>query len=139
MTIPRELAFSVEEYRRRVGCVQERMAERGLDGIVLFGPHNIAYLTGMDSENLFDFQCLIVPAEGEPILVILDFEEARAANSVGAGRTVSYHAFDDPIDAVLAQVAVLDRAEARRRKPASTSRATALTRPPRPIAGLLGE
>src|SRR3954462_6056887 len=67
----------------------------------------------MDSENLFDFQCLIVPADAEPVLVILDFEEARAANSVGAGRVVSYHAFDDPIDAVLAQVRALGLAGGR--------------------------
>ena len=89
------------------------MAQRNLDGLLLFSPHNVFYLSGMDSENLFDFQCLIVPAEGEPVLVILDFEEARAANSVGAGRPVSYHAFDDPIEAVLAQLEALDLTEAR--------------------------
>ena len=59
MTIPRELAFPVEEYRRRVARVHARMADRKLDAIILFGPHNIAYLTGMDSENLFDPQACI--------------------------------------------------------------------------------
>src|SRR5260221_8505584 len=88
------------------------MAERNLDALLVFSPHNVFSLSGMDSENLFDFQALIVPADGEPILVILDFEEARAANSVGFGRPVSYHAFDDPVAAVLAQVRALGLAGA---------------------------
>ena len=107
MPIPHEPAFQPAEFAARLATVRRGMAERDLDGLMLFSPHNIFYLSGMDSENLFDFQCLIVPAAGEPVLVILDFEEARAANSVGAGRTVSYHAFDDPIAAVLAQLKAL--------------------------------
>ncbi|MFO1378744.1 MAG: Xaa-Pro peptidase family protein [Steroidobacteraceae bacterium] len=107
MAIPHEPVFDAAEYDRRLRAVRAGMAERNLDGLLVFSPHNVFYLCGMDSENLFDFQCLIVPREGELVLVILDFEEARAANSVGAGRTVSYHAFDDPIQAVLDQVAAL--------------------------------
>jgi Xaa-Pro dipeptidase len=113
MPIPHEPAFERSEYDARLAMVRRGMAERSLDGLLLFSPHNVFYLSGMDSENLFDFQCLIVPADGEPVLVILDFEEARAANSVGAGRSVSYHAFDDPIQAVLTQLASLGLTEAR--------------------------
>ena len=99
MTIPRELAFTVEEYRGRVARVQARMAARGLDAIVLFGPHNIAYLTGMDSENLFDPQACIVAAQGDPILVILDFELGRCMNSSWIEKPVIYGQFDDPVAA----------------------------------------
>ena len=113
MAIPHEPAFDASEYAARLGAVRLGMAERQIDGLLLFSPHNVFYLSGMDSENLFDFQCLIVPAQGEPVLVILDFEEARAANSVGYGRTVSYHAFDDPITAVLAQLDALGLARRR--------------------------
>ena len=86
MAIPHEPAFARDEYESRIAKVRRGMAERGLDGLVVFSPHSIYYLAGMDSENLFDFQCLIVPASGEPTLVILDFEEARAENSVGLGQ-----------------------------------------------------
>lgn len=115
MTIPHEPVFEPSEYARRLAAVRAGMAERDLDALLVFSPHNVFYLCGMDSENLFDFQCLIVPAAAslEPVLVILDFEEARAANSVGAGRTVSYHAFDDPIEAVVAQVRELGLAGGR--------------------------
>jgi Xaa-Pro dipeptidase len=99
MTIPREVAFPVDEYRRRVARVHGRMAERGLDAIVLFGPHNIAYLTGMDSENLFDPQACIVAAGSDPTLVILDFELGRFANSAWLEKPVTYGQFDDPVAA----------------------------------------
>jgi len=113
MAIPHLPAFDAAEYAARLQTVRRGMAERDIDGLLLFSPHNVFYLCGMDSENLFDFQCLIVPITGEPVLVILDFEEARAANSVGAGRVVSYHAFDDPVAAVLAQVKELGLSTAR--------------------------
>jgi Xaa-Pro aminopeptidase len=117
MPIPHEPAFDPAEYAARTATVRATMAERGLDALLVFSPHNVFYLSGMDSENLFDFQCLIVPADAstEPVLVILDFEEARAANSVGFGRSVSYHAFDDPIGAVVAQLDALGLTEKGRR------------------------
>ena len=104
MAIPHEPAFPRSEFEGRVAAAQASLAARGLDAILLFGPHNVFYLSGMDSENLFDFQCLIVGREGEPTLVILDFEEARAANTVGYGQPVSYHAFDDPVAIVADQL-----------------------------------
>lgn len=105
MTIPRELAFPVAEYRDRVARVQARMAARGLDAVVLFGPHNIAYLTGMDSENLFDPQACIVAASGDPVLVILDFELGRCMNSSWIEKPVIYGQFDDPVAAFASAIA----------------------------------
>ena len=99
MTIPREAVFPVDEYRRRVVRVHTRMAERQLDAIVLFGPHNIAYLTGMDSENLFDSQACILAAGRDPVLVILDFEIGRFENSSWLEKPVLYGQFDDPVAA----------------------------------------
>ena len=54
MSVCREPAFAEGEYRRRLAAVHARMAQRQLDGILLFGAHNVNYLTGMDSENLFE-------------------------------------------------------------------------------------
>jgi Xaa-Pro dipeptidase len=80
MTIPKTPAFSVAEYRRRLAIVQRGLAERGLDGLVLFSPGNINYLTGMDSENLFDIQACILACGGDPVLVVFDFERGRFGN-----------------------------------------------------------
>lgn len=113
MTVPREAAFAVEEYRGRIARVHAGMAERGLDAIVLFGPHNIAYLTGMDSENLFDPQACILAAGKDPELVILDFELGRFENSAWLEKPVLFGQFDDPVAAFAQAVAAAGLARSR--------------------------
>ena len=100
MSMRREPAFAVSEYRRRTSAVHARMREHGLDGLVLFGPHNINYLTGMDSENLFDPQACIVADGDDPVLVILDFERGRFQNSSWLPSAIEFDAFADPTLAV---------------------------------------
>jgi Xaa-Pro dipeptidase len=79
--IPLELAFEVGEYRDRLAKVHAAMAGRELDGLLLFGPHNIYYLSGMDSETVYPDQALVVPQGREPVLVLSMLEAGRAANS----------------------------------------------------------
>ena len=97
MSTPRDPAFTEAEYRRRLAVVHTRMAQRGLDGIVLFGAHNINYLTGMDSEDLFDPQACVVAAGADPVLVILDFERGRFDNSAWLAAPVEFDGFADPV------------------------------------------
>lgn len=104
MTIPNVPAFSTQEYQRRLGAVWGGMAERGLHALVLFSPSNIYYLTGMDSENLFDVQACIVPLRGDPVMVIFDFERGRFQNSAWLAEPVTYGGFDDPIAVVVAEL-----------------------------------
>ena len=85
MSIPREPAFEVAEYRRRLQRVQTAMTEKEWDLLLLFSPHNVFYLSGMDSENLFDYQCLLVPQDRDPVLIISHFEEARSEKLLLAG------------------------------------------------------
>lgn len=102
MSIPNEPAFPAREYRRRLEATWQGIAGRGLDGLVLVSPSNIYYLAGMDSENLFDLQALIVPAHADPVLVIFDFERGRFENSAWLPKPVTYGGFEDPIGAVVA-------------------------------------
>ncbi len=101
MSIPREPAFDDTEYRRRLERVQTSMADRGLDAVLLFSPHNVFYLSGMDSENLFDYQCLLVPRDRDPVLIISHFEKACSENSCWLEVVRVYGPFEDPIDATL--------------------------------------
>ena len=105
MTIPRQPAFGLAEFRRRWEGVRGEMEEAGVDILVTFGPHNVFYLTGMDSENLFDYQCAIISADRDaPVLVIFEFELARAENSALVDDIRSYGPFDDPIAFTIAQL-----------------------------------
>ena len=106
MTIPRQPAFGLGEFRRRWEAIRRAMETTGVDVLATFSPHNVFYLTGMDSENLFDYQCAILDLEQEgPSLVIFEFELARAENSVVVDDIRSYGPFDDPISFTLEQLA----------------------------------
>jgi Xaa-Pro aminopeptidase len=75
------------------------MDERGLAALLLFSPHNVNYLCGMDSENWFDFQCLFVMPDRDPVLLIFDFELARWQNSSVVEDVRAYAPSEDPLEA----------------------------------------
>jgi Xaa-Pro dipeptidase len=97
VTIPRQLAFERGEFEERLRLVRERMQARRLDALLLFGPGNIYYLSGHENDNLADVQCLVVPAAGEPVLVLFFFEAGRAANTSWLENVVLYGIGDDPV------------------------------------------
>jgi Xaa-Pro dipeptidase len=53
-------AFSLADYRRRQAAVRARVADLGLDALVVTFPDNINYLTGFDSLGYLWYQALIV-------------------------------------------------------------------------------
>lgn len=73
-----ESAFPKEEYGRRLDRLRERMADQGLDLILLSGPENIFYLCGQQTPGYYTFQALCVPASGEPFLVLRRLEAMNA-------------------------------------------------------------
>lgn len=79
MEIRRENAFGEEEFAARRAKVRAGMAGAGIDTLVLHSASNIYYLCGHHSLNLWDYQCLVVPAEGQPFMLLWHFEEGRFA------------------------------------------------------------
>jgi Xaa-Pro dipeptidase len=69
-----ESAFPAAEYGARCARVREVLAARGLDAAVFTGPENIFYLTGQQTPGYYTFQCLIFPAEGEPLFLLRQLE-----------------------------------------------------------------
>jgi Xaa-Pro dipeptidase len=96
MTVPRELAFEIPEFRARLAAVRAQMAERDLDALVLFGPQNVCYVSGLDNDNLSDIQCVIVPMDRDPVLVLFWFEAGRAENTCWLDEVVLYRD-EDPM------------------------------------------
>ena len=96
MTVPRELAFEIPEFRARLAAVRAQMAARGLDALVLFGPQNVCYVSGLDNDNLSDIQCVIVPMDRDPVLVLFWFEAGRAENTCWLDEVVLYRD-EDPM------------------------------------------
>ena len=111
--IPHAPAFERDEYQERLARVRAAMRARELDGLMLFSPHNVNYLAGMDTENWFDFQCLLVPLERDPVLVILDFELARWENTSVVDDVRAYTGSDDPLGSALEAASELGLTRAR--------------------------
>ncbi|HKX08687.1 MAG TPA: Xaa-Pro peptidase family protein [Stellaceae bacterium] len=72
--IPKDLAFSEAEYRCRVEKVKRLMSERGLDALLVTDVSNICYLSGFDTFVPDIFACMVLTADRDPILQIMEFE-----------------------------------------------------------------
>ncbi|GGO83000.1 Xaa-Pro aminopeptidase [Marinobacterium nitratireducens] len=68
--------FDDAEYQRRRQQVREGMTARGLDACLIASPENIYYLTGLDHQGYFACQLLILPSDGQPVLITRAMEKA---------------------------------------------------------------
>ncbi len=59
------LHFESGEYQQRLDRAKAAMAERGLDGMLLFAPESHFYLTGYDTFGFAMFQCMVVSQSGD--------------------------------------------------------------------------
>ncbi len=69
-----ESAFPAAEYEERLRRARAALAAKGLDAAVFTGPENIFYLTGQQTPGYYTFQCLVLPAEGEPVFLLRQLE-----------------------------------------------------------------
>ena len=69
-TLPFETAFSAEEYRNRIDAARATLAEAGMGALVVSHPANVLYLSGYQTFSVLGGETLIVPAEGEVMLVV---------------------------------------------------------------------
>jgi Xaa-Pro dipeptidase len=75
MTIEKDLFFPVEEYQGRVAAVQNELEEAGADALLVHQTHNIFYLTGYHAGGSPNYQFLLVPKKGDPILLVRELEK----------------------------------------------------------------
>ena len=69
--LSQELAFPVEEYRERVDKVRKQMRQRAIDVLVVLHPTNVLYLSGFQTFSSNSDECVIVPMEGDPTLIVV--------------------------------------------------------------------
>ena len=85
------------EYRGRLGKVQDEIARRGLDGLVLFQPESVTWLTGFYTRGYSSFQCVLVPPEGDPLTCCRDMEAYYLERTGVFAPHVYWTDTDDPI------------------------------------------
>src|SRR5205814_2243350 len=76
--LPREPAFSLEEYQDRVERVRREIRAAGLDALLVHHPPNVLYLSGYQSFSMYDRECLGLPPDGEPTLLDPELERGGA-------------------------------------------------------------
>jgi len=105
------LPFELAEYRARLSSVRAGMAERGIDLALISIPENIYYLTGYTTLGYYMYQVLMVPADGEPLILSYREELINIERLSWLERHVNYHVGEDPIKVTLDTVAKFWAAE----------------------------
>lgn len=86
-------AFGQQEYRQRTARLRQRMAERGLDGLLVLSESNMNYLTGYEGFSDYVPQlALVCQDEEDPWLILREMDVACAAASsyLPQSRVLSY-------------------------------------------------
>jgi Xaa-Pro dipeptidase len=102
-----EVAFPVEEFRARLTGVRAGLARSGLDALIACAPENLYYLSGYESTGHFAVQALVVPAQGEPVLVTRDLETPNVSASYVWERHAAYKDHHEPLAALARQLDAL--------------------------------
>lgn len=95
-----DIPFPQEEYDRRLAAVQKEMGSRNIDVLLLFAPTNLFYLVGYHTIGYTNYQCLLVPQNGTPVLVVRLLEKPVAEASSWLDEVFAYEDHEDPAGAV---------------------------------------
>ena len=93
-----------EEYRGRLGKVQDEISLRGLDGLVLFQPESVTWLTGFYTRGYSSFQCVLVPPAGEPLTCCRDMEAYYLEHTGVFAPRIFWSDGDDPVRVAAAAI-----------------------------------
>ncbi|TKT69598.1 Xaa-Pro peptidase family protein [Aquamicrobium sp. LC103] len=102
-----EAVFPAEEFATRIDRIQKALAPLGADGLLLTGPENIFWATGRQTAGYFAFQALVVPANGDPVLLVRQLETTGARASTWLADIRAWEDGEDPARALGALVAEL--------------------------------
>ncbi|RWI88867.1 Xaa-Pro peptidase family protein [Mesorhizobium sp.] len=91
--------FTIEEFRTRIEKTQALMAKNNLPVLLVHAPESITYLSGFRMLGFFMYQALIVPASGDPVLVVRDVEQPTADITSWVKERSVYIDIEDPINA----------------------------------------
>jgi Xaa-Pro aminopeptidase len=91
--------YPAERLRQVAGAVRDH----GLGALLLSPGPDLRYVTGYDAKQLERLTCLVVPADGDPFLVVprLELKAAQASPAGGLGvELVTWGETDDPFEMI---------------------------------------
>jgi Xaa-Pro dipeptidase len=98
-----EASFLEHEFSARQARARGAIQAAGHEALIVTSPENIYWLTGRQTAGYFAFQALIVPAEGEPTLLVRQLELAGSIANTWLDDIVAYQDGEEPA-ALLAQL-----------------------------------
>ncbi len=93
--------FPRAELDQRLHNLRAKMVNADLDGLVISVPENIYYLTSLDHWGFFACHMLVVPHDGEMILICRAMEGITVENQVKNARFFGHADYEDPADYVV--------------------------------------
>ena len=99
--------FPKKELEQRLLNVRSELVSSNLDGIVITIPENIYYLTELDHLGFFACHLLVVPREGEMILVCRAMEKITFENQVKNALFFGHADHEDPADYIVSALSEL--------------------------------
>ena len=99
--------FPPEELKHRLLNVRSQMVVANVDGVVITIPENIYYLTELDHWGFFACHLLVVPREGEMILVCRAMESITIENQVKNARFFGHADNEDPANYIVSALSEL--------------------------------
>ena len=99
--------FPPEELKQRLLNVRSQMVVANVDGVVITIPENIYYLTELDHWGFFACHLLVVPREGEMILVCRAMESITIENQVKNARFFGHGDNEDPANYIVSALSEL--------------------------------
>lgn len=96
--------FDTSELAARRERVRDEMRTRGLQLLVVVGPENVYYLTGLNFQGYFSLTALLLPLDGTPLLVARAMEAATIAVQVRDCVHVPYGDDEDPAAVITSAV-----------------------------------
>jgi Xaa-Pro aminopeptidase len=101
---PTASRFAVSVHRDRMTRAAQEAGERGVDALLITPSPDYAYLLGYAAPAMERLTCLVIPVDGEPVLVLPRLEEPLARHALGElvndVEIVAWDETEDPIRAV---------------------------------------
>jgi Xaa-Pro aminopeptidase len=94
----------------RLGRARKVLAEQGVDALLLGASPDLAWMTGYHALPLERLTMLVVPAAGDPVLIVPELERPRAeaSGAPDAVEVADWAEDEDPVAAVVAALAAAD-------------------------------
>lgn len=86
------LDFDFAEYEERISRTQAKMAEDGIELLIVTDPANMCWLTGYDGWSFYVSQCVLVPVDDKPLWFgrEMDVNGAKITSCLPFSRLIGY-------------------------------------------------